>query len=626
MDKHESIRRQLASLALGELPERERSEVRAHVDRCDRCRAELRQFEQLLNCAGRRSDLSANESLHESARDRLFTSIRSENETETMARPHRRWALLGRRIMRSRMTKLAAAVILVAAVILGVRSFDGTPVKAVEFSEIAKALGEVPWMHTSALADTPHAKGTIELWIGFDAKVQGDRMPDGKVTFRRLEEHEKAEYDPNSNTITLSYAHEDELSRQTSSPAVIVESMQKALKDHGAEIVARMGEHQGRKVQVQEISLANHFNGIALYTVKLYVDPQSKLLCAMESAAFDANNIAISSGKATYDYLSTGPRDIYDLGVPRDARIVNKMPASDSRSILERYRQIREDATKEYIAVIAHNTDVAGTDVINMLDIDYKSGRKHRWERHSVFDEGTAFRDSNDPAWAISKQRIGETFESMLAWSQGQITKPGKTWISVHLYDGEYSGSVRRDPKDGWGTSRVRYDPDSSGPPDALGDLAWPEILPGAQRIEDAYAAEHKLICFERRQQGRLYNGTVSLPGRFLYYLDPACDYLCRRQVIEWRPDAEWQEDKDWLQGVDPTQMRDGSIIVEDITETFQAPNGHWYPRSIMERQTGIRKDYRQAPIKDNWSKRIYLDLSPEFPEGVFDTNKLPGQ
>jgi hypothetical protein len=35
------------------------------------------------------------------------------------------------------MTKLAAAVIVVAAIVLGVRSLDGTPVKAVEFSEIA---------------------------------------------------------------------------------------------------------------------------------------------------------------------------------------------------------------------------------------------------------------------------------------------------------------------------------------------------------------------------------------------------------------------------------------------------------------------------------------------------------
>ena len=541
-------------------------------------------------------------------------------------RPTRNRRTIWRFLVESRATKLTAAAVLIAAAVLAVRYFDGTTVKAVEFAEIAKALREVPWMHTSAVAAGPNVTGTMEQWIGFEAKVEGSKMPDGKVNFRRLQEHESSEYDPQSNTITLSYAQENDFSPQMSSPALIVESMQKMLKEHGAQIVARMGEHRGRKVQVQEISLAQHFRGIALYTTRLYVDPQSKLLRAMESRAVDGNDAPISTAQAVYDYPATGPRDIYDLGVPRDAEIVNKMPANDLRSVLERYRQIREDATREYIAVIAHNTSVNSTDVINMVDVDYKSGRKHRWERHSVFDQGQGFRDPQDPAWAISKQRIGETFESMLAWSRAQLTRPGKTWIDIQLYDGEYDGSAHKDPRDGWGTLRRHYNPDGDGPLNALGDLAWPRILPGAQMIEDKYAAEHRLICLERLQQGHLYEGTVTLPGRFLYYLDPARDYLCLRMSTEWRPDAEWQQDKDWLTGVDPSQGRDGSIIVEDITEAFRAPNGHWYPKSIMERQSGIRKDYRQVPLQDNWSKRIYLNLSPEFPEGIFDIEQLPSQ
>jgi len=538
-------------------------------------------------------------------------------------RPAHNKRAIWRFLMESRMTQLAAVFVL-AAMLLGVHYFSGTAVKAVEFSEIAKALGEVPWMHTVAIADIPQAKGTIEQWIGFHAKVEGGKMPDGKVSLLRLQEHERAEYDPNSNTITLSYAQESDFSPQMSSPAWIVESMQKALKDHGAQIVTRMGKHRGRKVQVQEISLAKHFRGIDLYTVKLYVDPQSKLLYAMESTAIDANNVAISTAQATYDYPPTGPRDIYDLGVPRDAKVVNNIPANDLRSILERYRQIREDATQAYIAVIAHNTGANYTDAVNQIDVDYKSGRKHRWERHSVFDQGQPFRDPQDPAWAISKQRIGETFESMLAWTQAQLTRPGKTWIDIRLFDGEYEGSVRKDPKDGWGKPRKHYEPDSIGLQDGLGDLAWPEIHTGAQMIEDEYAKEHTLICFERLQQGHLYNGTVSLPGRFLWYLDPTQDYLCRRKVTEWRRDADWQENRDWLKGVDPSEIPESSGSMEEITEAFQAPNGHWYPAAIAVSSAG--RDLNQAPLKAHHIKRIYLDLSPVFPEGIFDIDKLPGQ
>ncbi len=525
--------------------------------------------------------------------------------------------------MDSRVTRLAAVFVL-AATILAVCYFSGTPVKAVEFSEIAQALREAPWMHTLATADSPQAKGTIELWIGFREKIEGSKMPDGSVVFRRLQEHEVAEYDPNSRTITLRYAQEGDFSPQMSSPALIVESMQKVLEDHGAQIVTRMGEHQGRRVQVQEISLAEHFKGIGLYTVRLYVDPRSKLLLAMESKAIDANGVAISTAEATYEYPSTGPRDIYDMGVPRDAKILNDMPANDLRNVLERYRQTREDATREYIAVIAHNSGANFTDAINMVDVDYKSGRKHRWERHSVFDQGQAFRDPQDPAWAISKQRIGETFESILAWTQAQLAKPGKTWIHIRLYDGEYEGSAHKDSQDGWDKPRKHYEPDRIEPQDSLGDLAWPEIHAGAQMIEDDYAAERKLICFERLRQGRLYDGTVSLPGRFLWYLDPAQDCLCRRKVTEWRRDADWQEDKDWLKGVDPSKIPGSSSSMEDITETFRAPNGHWYPTAIAV--SSASGDSNQAPLEAHHIKRIYLDLTPKLPQGVFDIDKLPGQ
>ncbi len=300
------------------------------------------------------------------------------------------------------------------------------------------------------------------------------------------------------------------------------------------------------------------------------------------------------------------------------------MPANDLRSVLERYRQIREEATRAYLAVIAHNTGANFTDAVNMLDVDYKSGRKHRWERHSVFDQGQRFHDPQDPVWAISKQRIGETFESMLAWSQAQLTRPGKTWINIRLFDGEYEGSAHKDSQDGWGKPRKRYEPDRIEPQDSLGDLAWPEIHAGAQMIEDDYASEHKLICFERLQQGHLYDGTVSLPGRFLWYLDPAQDYLWRRKVTEWRRDADWQEDKDWLNSVDPSKVPESSSSTEEITEVFEAPNGHWYPARIIVGSGG--KDAAQGPPKAHHIKRIYLDLNPKFPDGIFDIDKLPGQ
>jgi hypothetical protein len=96
--------------------------------------------------------------------------------------------------------------------------------------------------------------------------------------------------------------------------------------------------------------------------------------------------------------------------------------------------------------------------------------------------------------------------------------------------------------------------------------------------------------------------------------------------VTEWRPDADWQQDREWLAGVDPNKVRNGSITVEEIIEAIEAPNGHWYPVVIVEQSTGDQKNYREAALKTSATKRVYLDLSPEFPEGIFDIDKLPGR
>ena len=83
---------------------------------------------------------------------------------------------------------------------------------------------------------------------------------------------------------------------------------------------------------------------------------------------------------------------------------------------------------------------------------------------------------------------------------------------------------------------------------------------------------------------------------------------------------------ENWLAGIDPNKMRNGSITVQEITEAYQAPNGHWYPVVIVEQSTGIREDYKQTSLRTDTTKRVYLNLAPEFPEGIFDIDKLPGQ
>jgi anti-sigma factor RsiW len=109
MANHEQIKDRLVSLVLGELAEAESAEVRTHALDCVECRTELRHLERLLDVAGQRKGVSAQESLNESTRNDLLAATRGETESKTIARPELRRAWAWRRIMTSSSAKMAVA-------------------------------------------------------------------------------------------------------------------------------------------------------------------------------------------------------------------------------------------------------------------------------------------------------------------------------------------------------------------------------------------------------------------------------------------------------------------------------------------------------------------------------------
>lgn len=529
-------------------------------------------------------------------------------------------------IMKSRITKLTAAAVSIIAFMLITYLGNGTlDLTTTAFAQMTEAMKKMPWLH---VVSTGHMRGVNvsgEEWVSFKAKIRAGKRYDGKITFWNTKEHKHYTYDPEKRNITIDYvydafAHEDESRFELSSPASFLENKLKRLQEQGAEIITKEAEYNGQQAQLQEISFSVEQNNESLVgRLYLYIQPDSKLLLAARAKAADSTGKIIGECEMTYSYPQTGPLDIYDLGVPKDAQIISNLPEEDYQAIWDKYRQSREKATKEYIAVITHSNQRLGDIVtVTMIDVDFKSNKNHRLERHFVFNTG----EDIEKSWPKYKEQLGDTFESLMAWTQNHYGQTGT--ISIYLYDGEYNISTSRDG-DSWEKIRKSYSPNfESIPSIRLEDIAWPIIGKTGRIIEDDYARENNFICIERLQRGSIYRGNVNLPGRFLYYLDPQKDYICRRKVTEWRPDAEWQENKNWLEGVNIEKVRDGSIIVKDIIELTQAENGLWYPKVIEEKQTGIRKDYKNVPLKISTIKKVYIQTHPEFTEGIFDHEMLP--
>jgi len=522
-----------------------------------------------------------------------------------------------RAIRQSRITKLAATALVMIAVMMIVNQFGGSvDLTTIAFADISEAMKKVPWMRMANRGFEGRIEGPIELLVGFEAKITASKDSTGKITFSDFGAHKSYQYDPENRAITIDYVYENDLPSHLSSAFSFLESMHKMLEARGAQVNTTESQYDGRRVQLQEISVA----GMAP-TVRLYIQPHSKLLLAAQVKVTDPNGNTAIDGEITFDYPQTGPADVYDLGVPRDAQIINRLPKEDYRKIWDNYRQRGMEVTRRYIAVTTRTNYLFGG-VVTDVYADYKSDSNHRLEIHSVF--GARELNQYDKFWPGYREQLGDSYESLLAWAGNHYDSGGR--ISVYLYDGQRNFSTSRDDRWRWGKLSKGASNRNHMPSDYLEWLGWPQIIATGHITEDDYAKENSLICVERLQQGSIYSGNVSLPGRFLYYLDPQKDFMCRRKVTEWRPGAEWQKDKSWLEGVDPQKVRDGSITVEDITEVIQATNGHWYPKVIVVKQSGIRKDYQDAPLQVTNTKTVYVQVEPEFPDGVFDPEKLPGR
>jgi hypothetical protein len=258
-------------------------------------------------------------------------------------------------------------------------------------------------------------------------------------------------------------------------------------------------------------------------------------------------------------------------------------------------------------------------DGATIIEVDFKSGRQRRWEGHSIF-HGRQTAEVR----AQYRQQMGDSFDTLFAWTRRHY-ESSDNYLSITCYDGQYYASVDRDGKGVWGKLKKQYSPGGFDSNWTLSRQAWPPIDPAARIIEDDYARQNGWICLEILKQGLVSSTSwVPLPIRFLYYLDPAHDYLCRRQVMEQRRDAAWQKDKNWLASVDPKKVPEDSTTTTDIPEVAQAPNGHWYPQTIIQSESRLSRD--KKPVKETLIRKVYLQVAPQFPDEIFDVDKLPGQ
>ncbi|MFC1782952.1 anti-sigma factor family protein [Planctomycetota bacterium] len=168
MNSHEQIIELLADYVLGELPEQQSEEVKAHLSRCPICRDECQRLAALEQCTHQIQQLSVERQTCESARQSLMAAMGRKKTEKPTTSPKAGPVLTWRSIMKSKISKLtAAAAVLIGVIVIGFWSGNNGGAMAYGVADVPRILFQ---------ADTVHMRGIIyipvEVQPGQDRQVQ----------------------------------------------------------------------------------------------------------------------------------------------------------------------------------------------------------------------------------------------------------------------------------------------------------------------------------------------------------------------------------------------------------------------------------------------------------------------
>jgi hypothetical protein len=227
-------------------------------------------------------------------------------------------------IMKSRMTKLAAAAVIITTVFVGIHYFSGSlDGSTVALGEALDNMERSLWLHQVFNGTLEGKEVTSEQWISFESKIVALKQPDGCIKYFDYNKQKHYEYDPNSRTISMSYLKDkgvnvfSGLKSLRSFPDISI----KKLVREGGKVAEKRGTYDGNTVRIYEITFSEHPT-FKKTNIKFFIDPQSRLVIAEKVTVETENGDIIMEGEIKIDYPEKGPTSIYDIGVPSTVKII----------------------------------------------------------------------------------------------------------------------------------------------------------------------------------------------------------------------------------------------------------------------------------------------------------------
>jgi len=293
-----------------------------------------------------------------------------------------------RTIMKSRITKIAAAAVIIIGVIIGIHHSGGSIDPAsVALARATEAMKRVDWIHIKI---PPEEQIWIEEWINYDLQIHIRKYADDKIVFENYEAKTEDNelgleyvYDPKTNSISIN---------PSSGRIVEVPFLWQEQLDYFAKIqpVTAISSYKSRLKG----------RNIVIYTVlrnsrlsEVVVDEKTDLPVLRNSKVLDKNGNVIGQDSAIFEYPHEGPVTIYDVGAPKSAKVFNYYSGNIANILEDSANKLRMLG----VSIMMYGNDNGDTcpDILRELDgyIDnlpwYLDNIEYFGKEKSLMDPGT---------------------------------------------------------------------------------------------------------------------------------------------------------------------------------------------------------------------------------------------
>ncbi len=493
-------------------------------------------------------------------------------------------------IMKSRMTKLAAAAVIVVAAIIVIQQL-GVPIDVtnVAWADVQKAFLAQPWIHLKYdngteswynLKTGDHCHKRLYSWG--DSFVYINRTDNLRQRYtpehgQHIRENRPAIYQDN---IIPAYEPKTAWEAIVGHLGIVSENA----KVDDWEFERNIEEVDGKRL-VRFDRYYNDAAGRRLLIKQIWANPETRLPVKV----WDRLNLAQRKWQnrefitGEFYFPESGPASIYDLGVPRDLPVVkgyDKIASSSVAQAFETGKAAGERFPSRYRVIVWQNEGSHEIDVI------WRDGDKIRQSRYSsLFKEPYHL-----PVPCTAKE--------VLQWTQTQV--PG----GVTMVDGE-KRYRRSNPlpgieyEDARPRSTVRV---SRGKSLMLSswphDIQWPYVKQGASRFEIIQDLPQELSgCIGLRAD----SGDI----RREMYVDPAHDHICVKWIWWKLRSGNWEKERQY-----------------ELSGFTRLPEGQWYASNcVLTTYADPERGTSQGGA--NWSIDIEVLDEGDDPPEAFSGEKL---